>query len=110
MGNAVGSYDKGLVLDILRLLDQDKCQQALMAWHNHRQDTTELCTPCPYEQTLKGRNNCCQCLEAQLRTLSLYQHGGGHFEALLIEGARKLQAYGYGIGVAGDLTDTNTPN
>lgn len=89
----MGSRDKSLVLDILHLIDRNECQQALMVWHQHRLDTTKLCSPCPYERANEGESSCCQCLEAQLRTLSLYQHDGDSFEALLIEGARKLKAY-----------------
>jgi len=78
---------------ILHLIGQDKCQQALKLWAHHRHVDLQACNNCHYEGLGIAKDDCRTCLESKLRTLSLYEHEPEPLNKVLQEAVQKLQAF-----------------
>ena len=89
----MSTSENGIVLELLPLIERNNYQLALRVWFDYRHSNPELCQHCPYKDSLHKPDDCCQCLEAKLRTLSLYQHDGGTYEDSLVGAARKLSRF-----------------
>lgn len=87
------THDKDVVEELLRFIHKDEFHQALKTWFDYRQAKPEVCQNCLYTHTVQKPDDCGPCLEAKLRTMSLYHHDGDEFEALLVDGARKLSLF-----------------
>jgi len=84
--------DAEILERLLILIDNGECKQALKTWSEYRHKVDQSCNHCPYKD-IKQNDDCCMCLEGKLRTLSLYEHGTGEFEKLLLNAARKLDEF-----------------
>lgn len=84
--------NKQVLEQLLTLIERGECRLALVTWSEHHHQVAQTCDHCPYKDNDKD-DDCCMCLEAKLRTLSLYEHGCDAFEQSLLNAARKLDQY-----------------
>ena len=84
--------DREIVDQLLTLIENNECKQALKTWSDHRHQVADDCDQCPYTD-VEQNVDCSMCLETNLRTLSLYEHGCDKFEQSLLNAARILDQY-----------------
>lgn len=84
--------DKDILQRLLTLIDQDQYALALQIWSDHRHKVAQSCSHCSYKK-LDINDDCCMCLEGKLRMMSLYHHSDHPNEDILINAARKLDAF-----------------
>ena len=84
--------DRDILERLLTLIENNECELALKTWSEHRRMVANGCKDCAYTH-VKQNIDCSMCLEAKLRTLSLYEHGSDKFEQSLMNCARKLDQY-----------------
>jgi hypothetical protein len=78
----------------LALIENGDFLAAVEVWTAYRSTLPNGCDVCYFETSFPKQNNeCCMCLESKLRTLSLYTRASSNFEHLLINAARKLEAF-----------------
>jgi len=86
------STDPHTLKRIVALIERGECLLAVETWSNHRRERTKCCDRCPYEG-MDLQDCCALCLEAKLRTLSLYIHDHSGFDQILLNAARMLDAF-----------------
>ena len=77
---------------LIHLINSNECHLALSTWFDYRHQVEHSCTPCPYGNT-QAEDKCGPCLEAKLRTLSLYEHILEDDTPPVLRAARKLEAF-----------------
>ena len=85
-------FEKQPLWRLLNHIEHDDYTLAFGAWSEHLQNMSKPCEHCPYA-TPRAERECCACLEARYRTLSLYKSGQTGIEGQLLRAARKLNRH-----------------
>ena len=81
--------EKQPLKQLLVHIERGEFQLAFETWSNFLRTTRQPCDHCPYPSP-KVEHQCCACLEAKFRTLSLYKSGQTAVETQLLSAARNL--------------------